>query len=300
MARAWIRATIIPFFCVAVILAVLSCQRNEPDIAAYKENAEKSTLPRDRPTAQPDHNRGVLRTIRDRGELRVGMQVGYAPFQMLGPQGNLVGLDVDAAQILSRALGVGLRIVRQDWAELIPSLLEGKTDLVMSGVAITPERNFEVVFSAPLLETGRMYLVHQKNAERFRKFSDLDAPGVFVVSVPGAVGKLRIRQVLPKAAFREFPDREAALNEVIQGRAHAYIHEEFDVRLACAKRPDLLIGRFTPLTFEPIAWAIAPGDGHWLNWLNNMILSMKRDGTLDELKKKWLQDYYLDIIAHTR
>jgi polar amino acid transport system substrate-binding protein len=106
--------------------------------------------------------------------------------------------------------------------------------------------------------------------------------------------------VITRAAFREFPDREAALNEVIQGRAHAYVHEEFDVRLACAKRPDVLIGRFIPLTFEPIAWAIAPGDSHWLNWLNNVILAMQRDGRLDELRKKWLHDYYLDLVAQSR
>jgi len=300
MATRWVELALFSFLCTVVALVTLSCQRNDIKKSEGQEPAALSASSRDGSIPKADLTRGILQAIRDRGELRVGMQVGYVPFQMLGPQGSLVGFDVDAAQILSRAMGVGLRIVRQNWEELIPSLLEGKTDVVMSGLTITPQRNFEVVFAIPLLETGRMFLVHQKNAERFRKFSDLDAPGVFVVSVPGASGKLRLREMLTRAGFREFPDREAALNEVIQGRAHAYVHEEFDIRLACAKRPDVLIGRFTPLTFEPIAWAIAPGDGHWLNWLNNIILNWQRDGTLDELNKKWLQDYYLDIVAQPR
>lgn len=297
MAPRWVELALFSFLCTVVALVTLSCQRSDIEKSEGQEPSALSASSRDGSIPKTGLTRGILQAIRDRGELRVGMQVGYVPFQMLGPQGSLVGFDVDAAQILSRAMGVGLRIVRQNWEELIPSLLEGKTDVVMSGVTITPQRNFEVVFAVPLLETGRMFLVHQKNAERFRKFSDLDAPGVFVVSVPGASGKLRLREMMTRAGFREFPDREAALNEVIQGRAHAYVHEEFDIRLACAKRPDVLIGRFTPLTFEPIAWAIAPGDGHWLNWLNNIILNWQRDGTLDELNKKWLQDYYLDIVA---
>src|SRR4030042_2848119 len=162
MVQTCLRAAGIPFLCFVALFA-LSCQHNEPDKGEHKAIAQRSVGCPERLSERPDLRRSTLQTIRERGELRVGMQVGYVPFQMLGPQGSLVGFDVDAAQVLSRAMGVGLRIVRQNWAELIPSLLEGKTDLVMSGGAITPARNIEVVFSVPLLETGRMFLVHQKN-----------------------------------------------------------------------------------------------------------------------------------------
>ena len=300
MDRVWGRAIFAAFSCLLIGLAVVSCQwlGSEGKQSAQAPPSAKSGD--DIVVTGIETHDGAIQSIKRRGELRVGMQVGYVPFQMPGPGGSLVGFDVDAAQMTARALGVGLRVVKQSWEELIPSLLEGKTDLLISGMTITPERNLEVLFTMPVLETGRMFLVHTKNAERFKNLQDLDAPGVFVVSVAGGPGKLRARELLPRASFREFPDRETALNEVIQLRAHAYLNEEFDVRMACAKRPDILIGRFTPLTYEPIAWAVRPGDTHWLNWLNNFIQISQRDGSLDELKKKWLQDYYLDIVPRSK
>jgi polar amino acid transport system substrate-binding protein len=280
--------------CLCLALGPAACEwfsgpaRDKTKTGTVKKKAPKSLL---RSKTAED----VLKEIQERGELRVGMQVGYVPFQMPGPEGSLIGLDADTARMAARSLGVGLRIVGLSWSELIPALLEKKIDLIMSGMTITPQRNLEVVFTVPVLETGRMFLVHRKNASRFKRFGDLDEPGVFVVSAPGTLGGLRLGDLIPKAGHREFPDRAAALKEVIEERAQGYVDEEFAVRLACAKRPDVLIGRFTPLTYEPVAWAVRPGDTHWLNWLDNFIRAIRRDGRLDALKKKWLRDYYLDI-----
>ncbi|HMK34466.1 MAG TPA: transporter substrate-binding domain-containing protein [Desulfomonilaceae bacterium] len=237
---------------------------------------------------------GTLQEIKKRGELRVGMQVGYVPFQMLGNQGNLVGLDVDLAEMVAADLKVGLRIVRQSWQGLLSSLLEGQTDVVISAMTVTPERNSEVMFTQPVLETGRMFAVHTSNSERFRSIEDLNQPGIFVVSPPGGTGSVRLRELLPKASHREFPDRKRALAEVLEKRAQAFIDDEFSIRMACAAHSHLLTSRFKPINYESIAWAVRPDDFHWLNWLNNFILRAQGDGRLDELKKKWLQDYFFD------
>jgi polar amino acid transport system substrate-binding protein len=215
------------------------------------------------------------------------MQAGYTPFQIQDSDGQIIGLDVDAAGMVAQALGVRLRIVRQDNRELIPSLLRGKTDVIMSALSITPERNAKVLFTRPVLETGRMFAVHREYAESFQQLSHLNRGGLLLVSGPSGYGNLKAEEAIPLAACRELPDSRSALDEVIQGRAHAYVDEEFAVRMACAKYPDLLVGRFEQFTYEPIAWAIRPDDIHWLNWLNNFIDMMRHDGALDALQKKW-------------
>lgn len=225
----------------------------------------------------------------------MGMQVGYVPFQMHGPEGAAVGLDVDLAEMVSRCLNVNLRIVSQTWQELIPSLLEGATDVVMSGMTVTPERNAQVMFTLPVMETGRMFLVHVANAESLRRIQDLDQPGIFVVSWPGSLGQIRLKELLPEAAHRQFAERKLALAEVLEKRAHAMIDEEFSIRLACATYSDKLVSSFKPITCEQVAWAIRPNDPHWLNWLDNFIRTIQKDGRLDDLKAKWLRDYFLDI-----
>jgi len=159
----------------------------------------------------------------------------------------------------------------------------------------SPGRNAQVAFTSPVLDTGRMFLVHVKNLQRFKKLEDLNHQGIFVVSGPGGLGEMRIGEVLPEASYREFPDSPSALKEVLAGRAHAIIDEEFAIRLSAATYSDRLGSAFEPITYEPIAWAVRPDDYHWLNWLNNFILIIQRDGRMDALKKKWLHDYFLDI-----
>lgn len=281
--------------CVTIGLLSLSCKGPEPQQAQTPTASVETPIAQ--PHRQPDAQPNVIDTIRQRGELRVAMQVGYVPFQMPGPKGSLIGFDVDCAEIAARALGVGLRIVRLTWEELIPALLDGKADVVMSGMTVTPERNIEVVFTEPVLDTGRMFVVHRKNADRFKRLSDLDRGDVFLVTRNGGLGKLRLNELLPKAGIREFADQESAVTEVIQGRAQAYIDEEFAVRMEAAKHSDVLVGVFTPVTHETIAWAIRPGDIHWLNWLDNLIRMMHKDGTLENLRTKWMQDYYLDVVG---
>jgi polar amino acid transport system substrate-binding protein len=223
------------------------------------------------------------------------MQVGYVPFQMTGTDGNPIGLDVDAGEMVARDLMVNLKIVRLSWQELIPSLLKGEIDVIMSGMQVTPTRNAEVLFTDPLLETGRMFLVHKSNAARFQKFKDLNQSGVFVVSTASGLSGLPVREVLSLASYREFPSRKLAVTEVLEKRAHALIDEEFFIRYTSASQPESFVARFDPITYERIAWAVRPGETHWLNWLNNFIGMIQRDGRLDRLKKKWLHDYFLDI-----
>jgi polar amino acid transport system substrate-binding protein len=239
----------------------------------------------------------TLSSIKQRGELRVGMQVGYAPFEMLNTSGELIGFDVETANLIANALKVELRLVRLNWPEVIPMLLDGRIDIIMSGMTITPEKNLQVMFTAPIVETGRMFVIQAKSSHNFKNLKDLDTAGAFVVSVPGGAGELRIRELLPNVSFREFPDRKAAITEVIEKRAQAYIDEEFAIRALCAGKSSVLTSKFEPLTYEMIAWGVRPGDIHWLNWLNNFILKIQGDGRLDGLKKKWLHDYFLDLRA---
>lgn len=276
-------------------LAMPSCQSpaSKEKVQAKSEVREKP--PAEVPAVKEAATASALEAITRRGELRVGMQVGYVPFQMQGNQGDLIGLEVDLAEMAARRLNVVLRVVRLTWQELIPSLLEGGTDVVMSGMSVTSERNLQVLFTAPVVETGRMFLVHSSSEGQFKDLESLNKQGVFIVSTPGGMGELRIRELLPKASHREFPDRKGSIGEVLDRRAHAFIDQEFSIRLACAMYPQALTGRFKPITYEPISWAVRPDDLHWLNWLNHFIGQIKGDGRLESLKKKWLQDYFLDI-----
>lgn len=281
--------------CLLVTTLLSSCHKGPSDQPPVGKTVAEQQSARTDISPRPLTPGSTIDEVIKRGELRVGMQVGYTPFEMDGKGGSVVGFDADMAGMVAKALKVNLNLVRRTWGELIPALLDGQIDIVMSGMTVSPDRNAQAMFTSPVVETGRMYMVHVKNVQRFRKLVDLNHPGVFVVAGPRCLGEIKIGEVLPEASYREFPDALSALNEVLEGRAHAIIDEEFAIRLAAATYSDRLASSFEPITYEPIGWAVRPDDNHWLNWLNNFLLTVQRDGRMDVLKKKWLHDYFLDI-----
>jgi polar amino acid transport system substrate-binding protein len=280
-------STAITFLIVSICCFLFGCSDSALE--------EKKSSEQDTKSSTPQKLQRKFEQIRERGEIRVGMQVGYVPFQMMGDKGTIVGLDVDLAGMIASELNVGLRLARHDWNELIPALLDDRIDVIMSGMAITASRNAEAAFTIPVIETGRMFAVHSSQMNKFKVLSDLNQPGVFVVSYPDGLGDLKIRELLPKASYREFRDRSSALTEVLEKRAQAFIDEEFSVRLACAINAKALHSRFIPINHEIIAWAVNPVDVHLLNWLDNFIRRAQGDGRLEDLKKKWFQDYFFEL-----
>ena len=92
---------------------------------------------------------GMLDDIKKAGVLQVGVSLSVKPYNYAGDQMRPTGSDVDAAQLLANDLGVKLEIVQTTIPARIPSLLSKKIDLVISGLAVTEEREKVIDFSVP-------------------------------------------------------------------------------------------------------------------------------------------------------
>jgi polar amino acid transport system substrate-binding protein len=96
---------------------------------------------------------GVVDQVKSRGVLRVGLSL-FMPRAMLDKGGKLMGFDVDVANKVAEDLGVKLELVQTAWDGIIPSLLLGKFDVIISGMIITPGRNLTVNFTVPYATDG--------------------------------------------------------------------------------------------------------------------------------------------------
>ena len=110
----------------------------------------------------------TLEGIMKRGKLRVGIQPGYMPFEMIdkrgglrqrnlrsgdvrfrGQQASFIGFDIDVAREMARALGVKFVPVNSQWPSIIPALKLGRFDIIISGMSVTEERKKRVDFTDP-------------------------------------------------------------------------------------------------------------------------------------------------------
>lgn len=87
-----------------------------------------------------------LADIKKRGELRVVMSGEYPPFSQPGPDGGLVGFDVDVAREIGRRLGVKVNVIKAEFPSIIAGLQAGQFDMAVASQSKTPERERAVDF----------------------------------------------------------------------------------------------------------------------------------------------------------
>lgn len=83
----------------------------------------------------------------DSKKVLIATESSFKPFSYLDNTGNLVGFEIDLANALCTEMKADCDIVAQDWDSLIPSLQANKSDAIMAGMSITPERLEVVDFS---------------------------------------------------------------------------------------------------------------------------------------------------------
>lgn len=96
------------------------------------------------------------------GQLRVSMcMVDQPPFHYI-ENGKLVGFDVELAHEFATALGVKLSFVEtSDWDSAVNLLLEGKADMAISNLTLTPDRAMKVLCSTPYAKIRQCVLLNR-------------------------------------------------------------------------------------------------------------------------------------------
>jgi polar amino acid transport system substrate-binding protein len=240
--------------------------------------------------------KSTLETIIKRGQLLVGLEAGYQPFEMQDEKGNIVGFDVDMAYEMGKAIfGEGgekkVKLVNTAWEGIIPALMTEKFDIIMSGMTVLQSRNLKVNFCEPYYYIGQCLLINKKDADKYKSYKDLNKKRVVVTSKLGVTGAFTAEKLMPNAELRLFKTEGEGALQVANGVADAFIYDEPQVRVFAAKYKDTTVGIFDPITYEPLAWAINKGDPDFLNWLNNFLRQVRGDGRWDQLKQKWFVDY---------
>ncbi len=233
--------------------------------------------------------KSTLETILKRGELRVGFESGYMPFEMTDKKGDFVGFDIDMAKEMAKAMGVKFVALNTAWDGIIPALTTNKFDIIMSGMTITQERNLKINFADPYIIVGQTILLAKKHEDTVKSYKDLNDPKFIVTSKLGTTGEQAVKRLMPRANYKSFETEPEAALEVVNGKADAFVYDlPYCVVFNAQQGKGKLVFLDQPFTFEPLAWAINKGDPDFLNWLNNFLRQVKNDGRYDRIYNKWI------------
>lgn len=115
----------------------------------------------------------LLSQIKEKGEIVVAMEGTWAPWTYHDEQDNLVGYDVEVAQLIAEKLGVKATFVEGEWDGLLAGLDAGRYDIMVNGVDITEERQLKYDFSTPYAY-NRTAVIVKSDDDSIQSMEDLN------------------------------------------------------------------------------------------------------------------------------
>ncbi|WP_148682433.1 ABC transporter substrate-binding protein [Pyrobaculum neutrophilum] len=104
-----------------------------------------------------------VEAIKKRGKLVVGTSADWPPYEYV-EGGRIVGIDIDIARRIADSLGVQLEIRDMKFSALIEAVKRGDVDMVIADMAVTPERERQVLFSIPYQVDTSVVIVRRGEA----------------------------------------------------------------------------------------------------------------------------------------
>jgi ABC-type amino acid transport substrate-binding protein len=218
----------------------------------------------------------------------VGVTPTYPPviFKM---DGKIVGLEADLARRVAAELKRPIEFSEISWERQVPALLEGKIDIIMSGMTITKARQVRITFSQPYLTSGLMVAFSAENASKYTSLKNMieyiPAVGFFAGTTGEVYARDNFREGNRMVPVKSTNEAALALKNrridtfVYDAPAIVWIVSENEAELKLL--PELL-------NIEYLGWGMRQDDRELLGKVNGLLSKWKNDGTLKEMILKWL------------
>jgi polar amino acid transport system substrate-binding protein len=228
-------------------------------------------------------------------EVVIVTENAYPPLQFLDASGAAVGWEYDAVAEIAKRLNVTVKYENISWDAMIPAVSEGQYDLGMTGITIRDDRKEKVDFSDSYM-TSEMVMLVRGDETRFADKAGFAAnPELLMAAQPGTtpfyVGVYEVldgNEANPRIKlFETFGATVEALKAgdvdlvLTDGTAGAGYVEASGGGLK-------IVGE--KLGTEDFGF-IFPKGSDLVAPFNAAIASLKADGTIEALNKKWFLDY---------
>jgi polar amino acid transport system substrate-binding protein len=229
--------------------------------------------------------------------LRVGISPNSAP--LIYRQGeNFTGLEAELAKEFGKFTNRSVRFIELAWLDQIPALLDNRIDIIMSGMSITKSRHYRIAFSEPYFRTGQMALVRKREKNRFPMSGYYGIlawlPSLKIGVIKGTTGQFFVEKRYDSAKkILYFSETQEAIASMKAGNIGGFnidmlIHDAPIVFYLAAENEGELAPLPALLTEEYLAWGIRKDNLELLETANAFIASLKKDGRLDSIIKRWI------------
>jgi polar amino acid transport system substrate-binding protein len=241
---------------------------------------------------------GALAKRLSSGKLTIGIH-NRSPWGFRGEDGKATGYHPDIVRAAFERLGVkNIEFVISEFGALIPGLNANRFDMIASGIAITPKRCEQVIFSEPDLSVGDGLLVRKGNPRKIHSYADIAAnPDIRLAGGRGTLNtKNAIDAGVPESQLLQLQETQALVSAVLAGRADAATLSAPTV-VSLLQDPNVQgLERAAPFTGlvkdgRPAAMytaiAFRPNDTVLRDAYNAELAKLKADGTIKTIMERY-------------
>lgn len=226
----------------------------------------------------------TLDQVKKAGKLVMATSPDFPPFEYLGENSKVEGIEVELLTMVCEKLGVTLEIEQMDFDSVLLGVQTGKYDVGVSGISVTPAREKNTLFTTPYCLAAQAIVVKEDSTIQGK--ADLTGKKISVQSGTTAEEYC----LAQKYDVLSYADNNDAASALTSGRVDAWVIDDLTAAEMVTKLEGVKI-LDEAMTTEPYAFAMAFGSETLRDEIDKIIKDFLADGTVKALFEKYGAPY---------
>ena len=218
----------------------------------------------------------------EKGKLIMSTNAEFPPYEMTTDDGGFAGIDIEIAQAIAEKLGLELVIDDMDFNAALLAVQQGKSDMVMAGVTVDPDRQKVMDFSNSYA-TGVQVIIVKEDSN-----VTADTLGDFMIGTQkGTTSDIYCSDDFGAEHVTTYDSSITAVQALINGQVDCVVVDNAPAQALVKANPGLKILETEYIT-ENYAIGFNKGNTQLQEAVNKALAELTADGTIQKIIDKYI------------
>ena len=224
----------------------------------------------------------------EKGKLIMSTNAAFPPYEMTDDDGKFIGIDVEVARAIADKLDLELVIDNMEFTAALEAAQKGKSDMVMAGVTVTPDREMVMDFSNSYATGIQVVIVPENSA--IKTIDDLE--GKKIGTQMGTTGYLYCSDTPDNGGYGEenvvaYDNGITAVQALLKGQIDCIVIDNAPAQAFVKENAGLKI-LDANFTVEDYAIGFRKGNTALRDAVNKALAELIADGTVQKIVDKYI------------
>ena len=223
----------------------------------------------------------------ENGKLIMSTNAAFPPYEMTTDDGGFAGIDIEIAEAIAKKLGLELVIDDMDFDGALLAVQQGKSDIVMAGVTVNPDRQKVMDFSDTYATGVQVVIVKEGSDVTMDNLGDK-----LIGTQRGTTGYIYASDTIENGGYGEdhvvaYDSGITAVQALMNGKVDCVLIDAAPADVFVAENEGLMI-LDTEYVVESYAIAISQDNVELLGKVTAALQDLIADGTVDAIVEKYI------------